>query len=355
MASNMESEMDEVGKVNNALPDNLDDLFSIDDNEEDEDYEEAEEDPFDLLNNISENNALTESPFRLKAPSKTSKKAQSESPDKGGFSFGSSVPQFEQSSFGALSSVLGKSKKKKQPSSQFIPVNLNNKKLLKKNVTDHFSLSHALDALTVDSTQYVNSLSLSCVEQVTDMFFLMIKIQRVPLHRLTSFSLTGNAFVSDEGINWLLKTSGFKAQEISFKGCINLTHKSLYAILNMAIKPTKIDLSFTGVSTVQTMPSTMTSLTLDCCPLISPPAAMMNTRELRDVMSDKTLIPFETYKLLVLHDPSDANGTGLFVKKTLDKSHPFCVEKAWHPESSNSPQYNVYECLTGSVSLKLIC
>ncbi|XP_033749307.1 uncharacterized protein LOC117333995 [Pecten maximus] len=380
MAYKMENE-DRVRDEANSLPDDLEEFLGLADNNVDDateetfdfdkEFEETTNESFDLVdddfsvNNASGVNNLTESAFQLK-PEKSGGLRK-----KGGFKFGegkqtSKAGEGKQTSkafslFGEsenteslnkdlLLPTEGRQQKQKTPRNQIqvFPVTLDNKKLVEENVIDHFSLSFALDAFRLDIKYYINSLSLTGVEQVTDMFFLTLKIQHIELPKIKSFSVTGCPFITDQGIEWLSESRDIRLQEISFMGCKNLTHKSLHTLLNMVPVPTSIDMSFTAVSSVQMMPSSITTLKLDGCPMISPPATMLKTNDLEDIMKDKVLTPYENYKLVVVHNPSDVNKTGFFSKKLLDLSNPICVEKGWHLEQTSSPQYNVYECVDGT-------
>ncbi|XP_021360647.1 uncharacterized protein LOC110455055 [Mizuhopecten yessoensis] len=236
------------------------------------------------------------------------------------------------------------------------PVNLDRTNLFDKfKIEDHLCMYLVMDHLESKITEWsqIQVLNLAGVEQVTDMFFLAMKFQQVRLPGLSSLTLTGCHNITDEGIRWLSDMPNLNLDEITLKGCKHLTTRSIFRLFGRHSPPNFIDLASTSCGFFPShLPAKYISqVNLKGCPLISPPYDDYSKRTASSLI-DKTLESYNTYKLLVLHDPESTPKTGLFTKQPLDADHVLSVQRDWvlntgADQKSSKMCYNVYEFFTG--------
>ncbi|XP_069136652.1 uncharacterized protein [Argopecten irradians] len=232
------------------------------------------------------------------------------------------------------------------------PVHLDRTNLFDKfKIEDHLCMYLVIDHIEGKITEWaqIQSINLAGVEQLTDMFFLALKFHNVKLPGLHSLTLTGCNHITDNGIKWLAKMPEVNLDEINLRACRKLTHRSIYQLFNRSRPSNFIDLTATscGFFPSQLPAKYLNQVNLKGCPLISPPYDEYHKRSANSIV-DKTLHPFNTYKLLVLHDIDDSPKTGLFTKQPLDTDHLLSVRRDWTLDTAEPKMtYNVYEFALG--------
>ncbi|XP_060080095.1 uncharacterized protein LOC132559485 [Ylistrum balloti] len=228
-------------------------------------------------------------------------------------------------------------------------VDLGTDELFDKNkVEDYFDIAFALSALTVHTKNdtYIRKLTLSGVEQLTDMVFLVLKCQEVNLQYLEDFTLCGAPYVTDQGILWLSQIPGIKIKKVSIEGCPKLTDRSLHILLDINLEA----ILMKAVSRIACLGPTVnkTDVSLSGCQLISPPDTMLQADPC-PIGKDKDL-PLSSYnftKLVVIHEADKENVTWMFTEDNRKPGDTVAVKKAWMPHSKTEQKYNIFECTGG--------
>ncbi|KAJ8304993.1 hypothetical protein KUTeg_018576 [Tegillarca granosa] len=147
----------------------------------------------------------------------------------------------------------------------------------------------------------IKSLNLSGVEQLTDMFFYILKQYEVNVQNLETLNLTG---------------------------CRNITEKSLFYLFNGKLIFNSIQLHSTSISAVSPKMN-INVIGLLGCPLISPPT--------------------DTYRRNVKSDPSVSESLGAKITNVSNtKKAGLRVWKNWKPKEDKQCTFNVYEVIVGS-------
>ncbi|XP_033749950.1 uncharacterized protein LOC117334433 [Pecten maximus] len=259
-------------------------------------------------------------------------------------SLGSSFSFFRRGkSSGPLESSLG-------GNSGFSPVELDTKALFDENDTeDFFDIGFALSVLTVQKSKklFISNLTLSGIEQLTDMVFLVLRCQEVDLKSLEEITLSGAPYVTDQGIQWLSEIPGVRARKIFIEGCPKLTDRSLHALLGM--KPESISMKAVPNLSCLGPDVSQKNVSFSGCQLISPLDTMLQTVPC-PVGKDKKLA-LEDYnftKIVVIHEENKEIGKWMFTEEAQKPGDLFSVKKAWMPDSKTQQKYNLFECVAGT-------
>ncbi|KAJ8304991.1 hypothetical protein KUTeg_018574 [Tegillarca granosa] len=152
----------------------------------------------------------------------------------------------------------------------------------------------------------IKSLNLSGVEQLTDMFFYILKQYEVNVQNLETLNLTGCSSISDIAIKWVVDY--IPSLQVLIFNSIQLNSTSI-----SAVSP-KMNINVIG---------------LLGCPLISPPT--------------------DTYRRNVKSDPSVSESLGAKITNVSNtKKAGLRVWKNWKPKEDKQCTFNVYEVIVGS-------
>ncbi|XP_069136753.1 uncharacterized protein [Argopecten irradians] len=144
---------------------------------------------------------------------------------------------------------------------------------------DYFDMGYALSKMKEmwSPKMYFSTLTLSGIEQLTDMVFLALKCQAASLQSLEEFTLSGAPYVTDMGIQWLTEIPDISIKKISLEGCPNLTDRSLHTFLRM--KPTSISIKAMPKFSCLDPAVNQTEVSISGCNLISPPETMLTQND----------------------------------------------------------------------------
>ncbi|KAL5004316.1 hypothetical protein ScPMuIL_017772 [Solemya velum] len=193
----------------------------------------------------------------------------------------------------------------KRTNRRFIPVSLDREEVFASHgINDYLPLAPVKELLMTQAlTSDVVSLNLSGLEQLTDVFFHVLKFFNIRFGSLTKLNCSGCHHLTDTGIRWASEVfTGL--QEVEFKGCKNLTERSLYYLLTSEQSFISISMMGTSVGVVPgEYSNTSSSLNLLGCPLVSPPLTIHKEKPRQGFAEyKKDLAPLNTYKAIIVQD-----------------------------------------------------
>ncbi|XP_033735265.1 uncharacterized protein LOC117323870 [Pecten maximus] len=232
--------------------------------------------------------------------------------------------------------------------------------LMDKDCLDVLPILKQLEEAKLSAVVYLN---FSNVDQITDIFFLVLKLneKKLSLSSLEVIDVCGCRNITDEGIRWLSETESLVLNSIKLKGCKQITQRSICRLLNKRRSLEEINLTATSCAFFPghlKLMNYVMDVIVAHCPLVSPTKYAYNCchslNAFKGTFKDKAVVPYPHHKLLVLHSPSSQSTKGIFTGNPLDCDHGLSIYRGWRDTTETSDFYNVFEVLTGNGTENLV-